>query len=156
MYTDETVDVNMIFSNAVYLPENLSLEVSLIGAEQKSTYNAMTKAVRDVLDGKLADTIFCRLMLQADGQPYQLPADIQVDVIASFTEPVVTADTEKWHTFILTAEDGNSRNVSYEAVEMIPDDYRKTEEGMTNLYFSSNRISAFAVAASGDAQKING
>jgi len=162
-YIDESVRVDIILNNAVYVPENLSLNCTLVSAGEELSDNEMVTAVADAVSKyshSVEDIQLFRMELLADGYPYQLPTGVYADVQVSFTQPVFTAeeiaDAEKFYTLVLAENEPNmdtgdqtiadsSTTKSYQAVEAFIDNYEYTTDGLTRLYFATNRICEFAV-----------
>lgn len=154
-FEDETVRVDITLTNAVYVPENLSLKVTLIPEDRVSPNGTMMIAAADAMaahSAELEEVRFCRMELLADGQPYQLPVGVQADVQISFAQPVFTAEAvsnaAQLHTFMLVKD----AQKQYRAEAVFEDGYETAEDGITGLYFSSGHISAFALALAGTTQ----
>ena len=139
VYADEEISLDITLSNAVYLPEDLSLQAELIRDQETPAYGEMAAAV-----DRMEQTVFCCMALCADGEPFQLPVGVQAHVQISFAKPEAAADGAQWRVFTLDGQSGK-KSAPYEAQEVSIDSCRNTMEGMANVYFTTNHIGAFAM-----------
>lgn len=116
-YADEFLRVDVTLSNAVYLPENLSLAVEVTGGTEDEAAGF-------------------RVELQTDGENYLLPVGVQAHVQVSF------ADSAAEESVIVTQQNRSGKTVE---VEVATDSQQVVTDGFRSVYFTAGRISAFSV-----------
>lgn len=142
VYTDETMRVDLALSGTLTLPEDLSLQVSLVQEEDQSSYGPMITAVGNAMFEStyfMGDILFCRMELLSEGQVYELPEGVLADVHVSFLQPVfrpdAVAEAADLKTFVLSEES---------------DGTEETEEPVVYEAFVSDAPMLFAVTDNGD------
>jgi len=146
-FADSSVSVEITLTNAVCVPENLNLRAVLIQQENEQSYAAMKATLEDLLSEgaySVKDAVFCRLELTAGGKPYPLHAGVQAQVHITFPSPVLASGDATEHTLLHTVmlNGGEPKGKLFDV------DYEGRDGGLTDLYFSADRVSAFAVALS--------
>lgn len=165
-YADDSMLVHVTLSNAVYLPENLSLHIEMVPENEKRTCKTMIASIGDrLLEGSnsLEDVLFYRMELLEDGQPYQKLLGVQADVQMFYTQAVPVPkeinETVGPEVFMLieaeseTAFDGQPAKStgsfaepdSYRAVKVAADNYEVTNNGISSVFFAAGGISDFVI-----------
>lgn len=119
-HTDDAYSVEMILSDAVYLPANLHLRV-VAATEQEA---------------------LCRVQLMSGRKPYELPAGVRADVKVTFADAAVM-DAVKRNMMLFEEA---SATGSYKVTELTKESWKDLDDGTMMLQFSAERISAFSIA----------
>lgn len=161
-FADETLQVEVTLTNAVYVPENLSLRAEPVSQADDPLCAAMLPDVEKTLSADsrtVTDARFFRLKLTAAGQPYELPLGVQAQVQISFAEPVFGPVTEldapQLYTAAMLEAPAKAEDDAYQPYD--PEDptapwphltnlsLENTDTGIAGARFTANHISDFAL-----------
>lgn len=162
-FVDESIQVDITLTNAVYVPEDLSLNVTMIPENEEPSHNAMMNALESAMTERscsVIDSCSCRMELLADDAPYQLPIGVQANVQISFVQPVFGAEqvsnAAEIYTLMLVEEETGIKpgeQELYRTKAVFEDNYENAADGITGVSFSANHISEFAVVLADAAQE---
>lgn len=165
-YADDSMSVDVTLSNAVYLPENLSLHIEMVPENEKRTCQTMVASIGDILlegSNSLQDVLFYRVELLEDGQPCQKLLGVQADVQLSYTQPVpvskMSSESVDPEVYMLieaeTVTDSDEKTTenaempaeleSYRAVKVIADGHEIANNGISSVFFSAGGFSDFVI-----------
>ena len=146
LFTDNNLQAEVTLTNAVFLPESLSLNIVPVEMEDNSSADAMVKATRKALSGEeylAKDVYLLQFELTADGQPYQLPLGTQAEIRISFRKPVLASDAgAELRTLMLTAQKSGK---TYKATQALSASCDEKDGGITGLYLFTDRLSTCSI-----------